>query len=44
MAMLRICTIDGCETKTLGDLCIQHEPVRTLAPRRPVTLTVRAAA
>jgi hypothetical protein len=25
MAMLRICTTDGCETKTLGDQCLEHE-------------------
>ena len=25
MAMLRICSADGCETKTLGLHCIEHE-------------------
>ena len=25
MAMLRICATDGCETKTLGDQCLEHE-------------------
>ncbi len=44
MAMLRICSMEGCKTKTLGDLCMQHEPVRTPAPRRHTTLIVRAAA
>ena len=31
MAMLRICSADGCNTKTLGLHCIQHEPVPQLA-------------
>jgi hypothetical protein len=31
MAMLRICAADGCNTKTLGLHCIQHEPVPQLA-------------
>ena len=25
MGMLRICAAEGCETKTLGELCIDHE-------------------
>jgi hypothetical protein len=25
MAMLRICAADGCNTKTLGRHCIEHE-------------------
>jgi hypothetical protein len=25
MAMLRVCTADGCETKTLGLYCVEHE-------------------
>ena len=25
MAILRICAADGCNTKTLGSHCIQHE-------------------
>ena len=25
MAMLRICTADGCQTKTLGGRCLEHE-------------------
>ena len=25
MAMLRICSADGCETKTLGRYCLDHE-------------------
>jgi hypothetical protein len=30
--MLRICEHPGCETRTLGTLCVVHEPART--PRR----------
>jgi hypothetical protein len=26
MGMLQVCTADGCETKTLGLYCIDHEP------------------
>jgi hypothetical protein len=26
MGMLRVCSTDGCETKTLGPYCIDHEP------------------
>jgi hypothetical protein len=36
MAMLRICAADGCEIKTLGELCIHHEPARTIPPKQPV--------
>ena len=25
MGMLRVCSADGCETKTLGPYCIEHE-------------------
>ena len=25
MGMLRVCTADGCETKTLGLYCVDHE-------------------
>jgi hypothetical protein len=25
MGMLRVCSADGCETKTLGAYCIEHE-------------------
>jgi hypothetical protein len=32
MAMLRICTTDGCETKTLGDQCLEHEHTPASAP------------
>jgi hypothetical protein len=31
MAMLRTCTTNGCETKTLGDQCLEHELPRSLA-------------
>ena len=31
-AMLRTCQADGCETLTLGSLCLAHEP--PVAPRR----------
>ena len=27
MGMLRICAAEGCETKTLGGLCMEHESV-----------------
>ena len=30
MAILRICAADGCNTKTLGEHCIQHESVPRL--------------
>jgi hypothetical protein len=26
MTMLRTCERDGCDTKTLGRLCVEHEP------------------
>jgi hypothetical protein len=29
MGMLRVCTADGCETKTLGPYCIEHEQEET---------------
>jgi hypothetical protein len=35
MAMLRICTTDGCETKTLGDQCLEHELAPVTAQPRP---------
>ena len=35
MAMLRVCAADGCNTKTLGLHCIQHEPVTRIAFGRP---------
>jgi hypothetical protein len=25
MAILRICATEGCETKTLGEQCLEHE-------------------
>ena len=31
MAILRICAAEGCNTKTLGRHCIQHEPVPRVA-------------
>ena len=27
MALLRTCAAEGCSTKTLGEFCIEHEPV-----------------
>ena len=35
MAILRICAADGCNTKTLGVHCIQHESVPRLDVVRP---------
>jgi hypothetical protein len=35
MAILRICAADGCDTKTLGLHCIQHETVPRLVAVRP---------
>lgn len=35
MAMLRMCMTDGCETKTLGDQCLEHELARAIAPLEP---------
>jgi hypothetical protein len=35
MAMLRICTTDGCETKTLGDQCLEHELAHQIGQLRP---------
>jgi hypothetical protein len=35
MTMLRICTTEGCETKTLGDQCLEHELARAIAPPEP---------
>ena len=35
MAILRICTTDGCETKTLGDQCLEHELAHATAQPRP---------
>ena len=32
MAMLRTCRADGCTTKTLGELCIDHEAEPTPEP------------
>ena len=54
MAILRICAADGCNTKTLGSHCIQHETVpgsspsgltrgRWPEPARPPSSAVRAA-
>jgi hypothetical protein len=34
MGMLRICAAEGCETKTLGEFCIDHE--LTLGTEAPV--------
>jgi hypothetical protein len=34
MTMLRTCGADGCTTKTLGELCLDHEGVR-IPDRRP---------
>jgi hypothetical protein len=33
MAMIRICSADGCETKTLGDHCLEHELDRPVTQR-----------
>ena len=30
MALLRTCAAEGCSTKTLGDFCLEHEPVAVL--------------
>ncbi|MGZ4402201.1 MAG: hypothetical protein ACXVRI_05070 [Gaiellaceae bacterium] len=35
MAILRVCAADGCNTKTLGLHCIQHETVPRLVVVRP---------
>jgi hypothetical protein len=44
MAMLRICAADGCNTKTLGLHCIQHELVpRVVVLRRDARPLVGAA-
>ena len=48
MAMLRICAADGCNTKTLGRHCIEHEVIPRIAAgdrpdARPLT-QVRVAA
>jgi hypothetical protein len=34
MAILRICSTDGCETKTLGKQCLEHELVRPVTRRQ----------
>ena len=36
MSMLRICATPGCETRTLGQFCVDHEtsPMRQQALRR----------
>jgi hypothetical protein len=36
MGMLRICSTDGCQVKTLGEHCLLHEPprVEVLPPPR----------
>jgi hypothetical protein len=39
MPMLRICTHPGCVTKTLGELCLQHE--RPADPAATIVRTVR---
>ena len=28
MAILRTCSTEGCETKTLGEQCLEHEPTQ----------------
>jgi hypothetical protein len=33
MTMLRTCRADGCTTKTLGELCLDHEAERLPEPR-----------
>ena len=33
MAMLRTCSAEGCETKTLGDQCLEHELAGSLTAR-----------
>ena len=48
MSMLRICSTDGCQVKTLGEHCLQHEtaavafgvPVATVPASRVATLAV----
>lgn len=35
MPMLRICSVDGCETKTLGNLCLNHETVSRHTAKPP---------
>jgi hypothetical protein len=34
MAMLRICSADGCDVKTMGEYCLQHEKALPLLDRR----------
>jgi hypothetical protein len=36
MGMLRICSTDGCQVKTLGEHCLQHEPGSVVAIRAAV--------
>jgi hypothetical protein len=42
MGMLRICAADGCETKTLGAFCIEHESLPWHAGEQPVARSLRA--
>jgi hypothetical protein len=38
MAILRTCSTDGCETKTLGEQCLEHELVRPVLRRQDLDL------
>lgn len=44
MAMITKCTAPGCETLTMGPLCIEHEviPMRVFVRGRPFTGAVDA--
>jgi hypothetical protein len=41
MPMLRTCGEDGCTTKTLGERCIDHEPLQIPPRRRDLELPPR---
>jgi hypothetical protein len=43
MGMLRICSTDGCQVKTLGEHCLQHEPSGVAAIRTVVAAAARGA-
>ena len=42
MGMLRVCAAEGCETKTLGAFCIEHESLPWHSIEQPVARSPRA--
>ncbi len=43
MCMLRVCAAVGCETKTLGLFCIEHEGYNTVGTSQDLIDTLSAA-